>query len=312
MASLFFCKQCQTPLLSSFDLNDPRMAAADLEMSHLALGGDGFACNVYLEGRGCPICGQQSDVARGISPSRPREIMACTRKLDQKQRESLLSHAMVHLRQDAQLKPVRSAEYLLAHSALRHYVLAAGSSALGNIVGAVGLAEQPDIPAPSFLSKIPGGAPQTENPETKPGSAIAQLCSAVREVTGQPLAEAEIAVQVFEIRGGSCVVVRLPPPQSSPEAYMVGIATPLRLCDLGDSDLSKLEGRPQYFTLEKTRTPTPRVHPAMLCQWKSLSREDYYERRRRNYGWGPNPVEADFVDCIERIMVSGIWRSTEY
>jgi hypothetical protein len=181
----------------------------------------------------------------------------------------------------------KSARYVFAHTALRHYVLGAGSSVLGDLIGMLGLLQEHS-------------------------TAVSDLCSAVREATGQSIAEAEIDVSAFEIRKGSCIIVRMPEPQCPGEAHMVAIASTIPLDALGNDDVAKLKAEPQYFTLERTRLPSARKYPAMLCQWKSCTRRDYYDKERRNYGWGPNPVASDVLDCVERIMVSGIWRSTEY
>ena len=287
MASLLLCGNCGTPLLSTIDLDDPASAASALQMSYVALRGDAYATNVYVRGRGCPICGWQSPHCTGIEPPSVRRVVHCTRTLDPQQSGFVQRHSTVHFAQDHRSGFLggKSPSYALIHSALRHFVLGPGSSTLGDAIGALGLMEH-----------------------TQPNPAISFLCGIVKEATGSFVDPSEIEVSTWEIRGGICVVVVPPEPQNSAEAYLAGVTAGLSPADLLNSDLAAVKTNPQFFVLEKTRVSSPRVYPAMLCQWKSATRRDYYDNERRNYGWGPNPVVADFLDSIERIMVSGLWK----
>jgi hypothetical protein len=295
MANQIECGRCGTLLHKSLDMEDAFVLKAQLQESHHLLHGDGYALNVIRTGGICPICelrlefdGQDTTSASGsgVPPSEPRKTLTCPRILTEREASFVQRHSTVHLNQDASLNPrvVSSAEYALVHSALRHFVLGPGSSVLGHLIGLIGLLE-------------PG----------RPCPAISHLCHAVELCTKKNVDSLAIAVSALEIRGGSCVVIQFSEPRNAGEAYMVALATGSRVDELDKVNIADIKEYPQFFTLERTRVSGNRPSPAMLCQWRSRNRDDYYNNARKNYGWGSLPVVSDFVDCVERIMVSGIW-----
>ncbi len=129
------------------------------------------------------------------------------------------------------------------------------------------------------------------------------LCDLAQEGTGEELSSDQFQVQAVEIRGGSCVVVTLPPPTAELGAHAIGIVTDRSLKKLSFEE--KGDDRPAlvYFTLEESGKARPTI-----CEWRF--RETFRKHdlaMHTEYGIEVAPQAPSFVTAIERIMNSGGW-----
>jgi hypothetical protein len=232
-----------------------------------------------------------------------------------------------------------SDRYLLAHCALRHFCLAGGLSHFGPKIGCQAILSNATsklvIQTISLLVEKKGDVNQsileilpeirTENSSASPllkskfkfafkklfrfknkknednVRPVPEIVSHVNNkiIPSSSLAES-IFVDGFSIKGGSCVVIKVPPPLEFAEAYFVAVVIGSDLENTNNSKLPVKDIPLLYFTLEST-DPFNGVKRTILGEWNAYG-------KRRNYGFGPNPNVEEFVKAIERIWVSGIWK----
>lgn len=98
-----------------------------------------------------------------------------------------------------------------------------------------------------------------------------------------------VSVHPHKRNGYTAYVVKMPVPESLPEAHFVAIVY--------KDDEPKVHGSEspstRYFTLEKSHTPLP-----VLC-------ECMRDGSRRNYGEGPAPEISDFVEAVFARVFAG-------
>jgi hypothetical protein len=156
-----------------------------------------------------------------------------------------------------------SADYMLAHYALRQL-------ALDSPVQMLGLLASPE--ASQFLT---------------------ELLHDVEKQLGHKASFTADQIQVHPCRIGEypCAIVEFPTPQKMAEAYMVAIIAVLDPQDNLPEDLSTVEAR--YFTLEKGFS-TDGSDRTVLCAWDKTA--------HKNYGDGPEAKPAAFAAALEAAL----------
>jgi len=128
--------------------------------------------------------------------------------------------------------------------------------------------------------------------------ALRFLCGLVNSEMEGGLSPYQFSVDGFEIQGGTVITVTMPLPSQVPEAHMIAIATNAALARAIDS---KEEGTIDMLFLSLEFAEPHSGYPrTMVGRWDHLGRE--------NYGVGLTPTLNSFVECVERIWVSEIWR----
>ncbi|MFZ1010113.1 MAG: hypothetical protein WAN65_24965 [Candidatus Sulfotelmatobacter sp.] len=186
----------------------------------------------------------------------------------------------MHVKLEAQWakekKETASSDYVFSYSALKHFALGGAISIYNNAIGLMAL-----LSAETSIETL------------------RFLCDLVNDEMAGSLSPYQISIDAFEIRHGTVVTVSMPFPSEIPEAYMIAIATNASLARASDQKEETAEINTLYFSLERAapRLGYPRT---MVGRWDRSS--------RKNYGDGPIPAVANFVECVERIWVSEIWR----
>jgi hypothetical protein len=156
-----------------------------------------------------------------------------------------------------------SADYVLAHYALRQIALESPLQMLG-------LLASPD--AKKFLT---------------------ELLQDVEKQLGQKASYRADQIQIHCLRLGEypCAIVEFPAPQKMAEAYMVALVALLGTDDEIPKDLSTIKAH--YYTLEKgfSMEGSDRT---VLCEWDTTS--------HKNYGDGPEPTPAAFASALESAL----------
>jgi hypothetical protein len=156
-----------------------------------------------------------------------------------------------------------SADYMLAHYALRQL-------ALDSPVQMLGLLASPE--ASQFLTK---------------------LLQDVEKQLGHKASYTGDQIRIYPCRIGEypCAIVEFPTPQKMAEAYMVAIVALLDPQQEMPEDLSTVEAR--YYTLEKGFS-TDGSDRTVLCAWDKTA--------HKNYGDGPVAQPAAFALAVETAM----------
>jgi hypothetical protein len=278
MAAFVECERCGIPLLTSLALTRQALQSAYM-MSNMVMRGHGYALNVCRsEKHGCPICGAETPWV-GNPPPVQRRPFHYDGTLGEDRLTFLKNHASVHLRYDLRVVMANlrgfSPEYVFAYSALRHFALAGTLSLFNRAVGiAAILSPQSSIDCLRFL------------------------CELVNKETGSTLSPYRISVDAFEITGGLCATISFPVPARTAEAHIVGIVTDAKL-DTAAKGTADENTNVLFFSLERA-DPARGFPRTVLGQW--------FHEGRRNYGFGPNPTLPDFLECVERVWVSEIWK----
>jgi hypothetical protein len=183
---------------------------------------------------------------------------------------------------------------MFGHRALMHFALGGSLSVFGPAIGCIAL-----------LDPVPSGAAVgiladlvTRKGDIDPSVLALDAKSAGEQAQSTPIAEA-VSAHAYAVRDGSCVVVQMPPAETTPEPILVGIVLGADLATIESAEQVE-KGTPLlYFTLERAEAAGG-VERTMLGEWKP--------RERRNYGIGPRPDIESFVETIERVWVSGLWQ----
>jgi hypothetical protein len=271
---LLHCAGCEVPLLTHLTL-DRQDARHAFRMAQAA--GVGYALNVCRDGA-CPVCGSPVGWP-GHPPPELGPALACERVVDESVIEGLKDHVQRHVRSDwghlAQYG--HSTRYLLAYSALRHLVL------FGTVVTDLG----PGVGLTAILSDVTSR------------HIFGYLVNLVERESGQPVPPGAICAHAYRIRGGTCVVVQLPPPKECPDPYFLAILTADDPTSSQSASLLGGPGDPVVLSLERGEDSASPL--TMLGHWTTRG-------RKGSYGFGPAPTVPNLVECAERLWVSEMWQ----
>jgi hypothetical protein len=178
-----------------------------------------------------------------------------------------------------------------------HFSLAGSLSRFGCAIGCIALLNS------STSAKVVDALATLVKAADEPASMLdAELSLFAPDADPRPPLGQLTSVAGFTLQGGSCVVVTLPAPICVAEAHFAAIVVG---DDLQSPDVLRLPRRDiplLYFTLEKAE-PNRETARTIVGEWTVRG-------ARRNYGYGCLPRVEDFVEVIERLWVSGIWKET--
>ncbi len=101
----------------------------------------------------------------------------------------------------------------------------------------------------------------------------------------------EVKIDYFHFKGYPALLITMPPPQFTAEAYMVLIVLKIPIEKL---DLQSEDAKVGYYTLEKGINAMTAGDRTVLCEWSGES--------HLNYGNGPEPTSQSFINAVTGIV----------
>ena len=152
------------------------------------------------------------------------------------------------------------------------------------------------------FSYLTGGT--QEEREARFNALLKDTDDLVQDGTGRKYNAADFKITRHSFGDAPCLVVEMPAPRETTEAYFVAIVSRVSEIDvLSDDDAAKIRGGPglrqelnlNYYTLEVSAgyVPGPK---SLFCEWAANG-------RHINHGKSPEPTFEKFVSFLEDFVV---------